>query len=115
MSKVCSFMGLSDSTFILLLTRLCLLSSAGLSEPRQPSETVCALQQFISSVQQRAQPLRQPMVNPFMWTGLIKDLIPCFLMNLHLLPLFLNRIVTMEFYGKNDLSLGVFLERYCFR
>ncbi|XP_061547176.1 1-phosphatidylinositol 3-phosphate 5-kinase isoform X4 [Phycodurus eques] len=24
-------------------------------------------------------------------------------------------IVTMEFYGKNDLSLGVFLERYCFR
>ncbi|KAI4789062.1 hypothetical protein KUCAC02_035466 [Chaenocephalus aceratus] len=23
-------------------------------------------------------------------------------------------IVTMEFYGKNDLSLGVFLERYCF-
>lgn len=26
-----------------------------------------------------------------------------------------NRIVTMEFYGKNDLSLGVFLERYCFR
>ncbi len=26
-----------------------------------------------------------------------------------------TRIVTMEFYGKNDLSLGVFLERYCFR
>ncbi|XP_034416905.1 1-phosphatidylinositol 3-phosphate 5-kinase isoform X5 [Cyclopterus lumpus] len=25
------------------------------------------------------------------------------------------RIVTMDFYGKNDLSLGVFLERYCFR
>lgn len=25
------------------------------------------------------------------------------------------RIVTMEFYGKNDLCLGVFLERYCFR
>uniref|UniRef100_A0A8C1KER7 1-phosphatidylinositol 3-phosphate 5-kinase n=1 Tax=Cyprinus carpio TaxID=7962 RepID=A0A8C1KER7_CYPCA len=24
-------------------------------------------------------------------------------------------IVTMEFYGKNDLTLGVFLERYCFR
>uniref|UniRef100_A0A8C2ZQ11 1-phosphatidylinositol 3-phosphate 5-kinase n=1 Tax=Cyclopterus lumpus TaxID=8103 RepID=A0A8C2ZQ11_CYCLU len=24
-------------------------------------------------------------------------------------------IVTMDFYGKNDLSLGVFLERYCFR
>uniref|UniRef100_A0A7N5ZU61 1-phosphatidylinositol 3-phosphate 5-kinase n=1 Tax=Anabas testudineus TaxID=64144 RepID=A0A7N5ZU61_ANATE len=24
-------------------------------------------------------------------------------------------IVTMEFYGKNDLSLGIFLERYCFR
>ncbi|XP_029688466.1 1-phosphatidylinositol 3-phosphate 5-kinase isoform X7 [Takifugu rubripes] len=24
-------------------------------------------------------------------------------------------IVTMEFYGKNDLCLGVFLERYCFR
>ncbi|XP_078118730.1 1-phosphatidylinositol 3-phosphate 5-kinase isoform X2 [Sander vitreus] len=24
-------------------------------------------------------------------------------------------IVTMEFYAKNDLSLGVFLERYCFR
>ncbi|KAM3862278.1 1-phosphatidylinositol 3-phosphate 5-kinase [Diretmus argenteus] len=24
-------------------------------------------------------------------------------------------IVMMEFYGKNDLSLGVFLERYCFR
>ncbi|XP_017276675.1 1-phosphatidylinositol 3-phosphate 5-kinase isoform X4 [Kryptolebias marmoratus] len=24
-------------------------------------------------------------------------------------------IVIMEFYGKNDLSLGVFLERYCFR
>ncbi|XP_068101047.1 1-phosphatidylinositol 3-phosphate 5-kinase isoform X2 [Hyperolius riggenbachi] len=24
-------------------------------------------------------------------------------------------IVTMEFYGKNDLMLGVFLERYCFR
>ncbi|KAM9342611.1 1-phosphatidylinositol 3-phosphate 5-kinase isoform 7-T8 [Pholidichthys leucotaenia] len=24
-------------------------------------------------------------------------------------------LVTMEFYGKNDLSLGVFLERYCFR
>ncbi|KAM5152064.1 1-phosphatidylinositol 3-phosphate 5-kinase isoform 2-T2 [Mantella aurantiaca] len=23
--------------------------------------------------------------------------------------------VTMEFYGKNDLTLGVFLERYCFR
>uniref|UniRef100_A0A8C8SXE6 1-phosphatidylinositol 3-phosphate 5-kinase n=1 Tax=Pelusios castaneus TaxID=367368 RepID=A0A8C8SXE6_9SAUR len=28
---------------------------------------------------------------------------------------FLFRIVTMEFYGKNDLTLGVFLERYCFR
>uniref|UniRef100_A0A673ZEV3 1-phosphatidylinositol 3-phosphate 5-kinase n=1 Tax=Salmo trutta TaxID=8032 RepID=A0A673ZEV3_SALTR len=27
----------------------------------------------------------------------------------------LNRIVTMEFYGKNDLTLGIFLERYCFR
>lgn len=25
------------------------------------------------------------------------------------------RIVTMEFYGKNDLTLGIFLERYCFR
>ncbi|XP_051871551.1 1-phosphatidylinositol 3-phosphate 5-kinase isoform X2 [Pristis pectinata] len=24
-------------------------------------------------------------------------------------------IVTMEFYGKNDLTLGIFLERYCFR
>uniref|UniRef100_A0A8C5PUL5 1-phosphatidylinositol 3-phosphate 5-kinase n=1 Tax=Leptobrachium leishanense TaxID=445787 RepID=A0A8C5PUL5_9ANUR len=24
-------------------------------------------------------------------------------------------IVTMEYYGKNDLTLGVFLERYCFR
>lgn len=34
--------------------------------------------------------------------------------NLCSLP-FVNRIVTMEFYGKNDLSLGVFLERYCFR
>lgn len=31
------------------------------------------------------------------------------------LHLFINRIVTMEFYGKNDLCLGVFLERYCFR
>lgn len=28
---------------------------------------------------------------------------------------FFYRIVTMEFYGKNDLTLGVFLERYCFR
>lgn len=47
------------------LTCLCLLllSSDGLSEPGQPSETVCALQQLISSVQQRAQPLRQPLVN----------------------------------------------------
>ncbi|XP_052647249.1 1-phosphatidylinositol 3-phosphate 5-kinase isoform X12 [Harpia harpyja] len=26
-----------------------------------------------------------------------------------------SRIVTMEFYGKNDLTLGIFLERYCFR
>ncbi|KAG8124682.1 hypothetical protein E2320_019935 [Naja naja] len=25
------------------------------------------------------------------------------------------RMVVMEFYGKNDLTLGVFLERYCFR
>uniref|UniRef100_A0A8C8K4M6 1-phosphatidylinositol 3-phosphate 5-kinase n=1 Tax=Oncorhynchus tshawytscha TaxID=74940 RepID=A0A8C8K4M6_ONCTS len=24
-------------------------------------------------------------------------------------------MVTMEFYGKNDLTLGIFLERYCFR
>lgn len=29
--------------------------------------------------------------------------------------LFIFRIVTMEFYGKNDLTLGIFLERYCFR
>nr|XP_020475676.1 1-phosphatidylinositol 3-phosphate 5-kinase isoform X3 [Monopterus albus] len=30
-------------------------------------------------------------------------------------PCVIPWIVTMEFYGKNDLSLGVFLERYCFR
>lgn len=37
----------------------------GLPEPRQPSETVRAFQQFISSVQQRTQPLCQPMVKMF--------------------------------------------------
>ena len=92
----------------------CSSSSAGLFEPDQPSEAVCAVQQLIGSVQQRAQPLRQPVVSCCCLTHThthlsIKSESETFSVCA------VGRIVTMEFYGKNDLSLGVFLERYCFR
>lgn len=90
-------------------------SSAGLSEPRQPPETVRALQQLIRSVQQRAQPLRQPLVNAAHRPPVREESHASLLMTLRPFGFVVSRIVTMDFYGKNDLSLGVFLERYCFR
>lgn len=109
---------------------------AGLPEPGEPPETVCSVQQLLSPVQQLPQPLRQSLVNPTQpwWSSIQYSFIYPLRSNRNLVyPLWktswlnsersaihkylfvVNRMVTMDFYGKNDLTLGIFLERYCFR
>lgn len=121
---------------LLLLTTITSVFLAGLPEPGEPPETVCSVQQLLSPVQQLPQPLRQSLVNPTQpwWSSIQYSFIYPLRSNRNLVnPLWktswlnsersaihkdlfvLNRIVTMEFYGKNDLTLGIFLERYCFR